>query len=74
MVGYVKGTNVTDLENCLANVLSKTRAYIPPSPFGTSYFPVDTLLASHVPYHDIGFSPMLFNFSVAVEDAFRDVG
>lgn len=33
---------------------------------------MDTLLASHVPYHQIGFSPMLFSFSVAVDDALLD--
>lgn len=69
-MGYVNKTNVADLANDLAKVLSKTRAYIPPSLGGTSYVPVDTLFASHVPYQDTGLSPILFSFSVAVDDAF----
>ena len=71
-MGYVNKTNVADLANDLAKVLSNTRAYIPPSSRGTSYVPVDTLFASHVPYQDTGLSPMLFSFSVAVDDAFFD--
>ena len=74
MEGYLNKTNVTVFENCFENVLSKTNAYMPPSPFGTSYVPVDTLLASQVPCHDMDFSPILFSFSVAaVEEAWREV-
>ncbi len=71
-MGYVNRTKVADLANDLAKVLSKTRAYIAPSFGGTSYVPVDTLFASHVPYQDTGLSPIAFNFSVAVDDAFFD--
>lgn len=60
------------LENCFAKVLSKTKAYIPPSFLGMSYFPVATRLASQMPYHEIGLRPMLFSFSVAVDEALRD--
>ncbi len=73
LVGYVRRTTVTDFESCFAKVLSNTSAYMPPSPLGTSYFPLDTLLASQIPYQNTGLSPMLLSFSVAVEDAFRDV-
>lgn len=72
-MGYVNRTKVADLANDLAKVLSNTRAYMAPSFCGTSYVPVETLFASHVPYHDTGFSPMLFSFSVAVDDEVFDV-
>ena len=73
MEGYVNRTKVTDLENCFEKVLSKTSAYMPPSPFGTSYVPVDTLLASQVPYQVMDFNPILRSFSVAVEEALCEV-
>lgn len=69
-MGYVNKTKIADLANDLAKVLSKTRAYIAPSFLGTSYVPVDTLFASHTPYQDTGLSPILFSFSVALDDAF----
>ena len=71
-MGYVSRTKVADLAIDLEKVLSKTKAYIPPSFTGMSYVPVDTLFASHFPYQDIGLSPILFSFSVAVDDAFLD--
>lgn len=70
-MGKVRSTKVTDLENCFAKVLSKTRPYMPPSSLETSHRPVVTLLASHVPCQYISLSPMLFNFSAAAEEVFR---
>lgn len=33
---------------------------------------MDTQPGSHVPYHEIGFNPIAFNFSVAEDDAFLE--
>lgn len=67
-------TNVAVFDIVFENVLSNTSAYIPPSPLGTLYTPWEILSASHFPIHDFGLKPMLFNFSVAVDEAFLDPG
>lgn len=59
---YVISTKLAVLPSCLEKVLSKTRPYIPPSPSGTSYFPMDTLSPSHFPAHATHFSPMPSSF------------
>ena len=70
-MGYVSRTKVALLDTVFEKVLSKTSANIPPSFCGTSYLPVDTLLASQAPYHEMGLRPKLFSFSTAVDCAFR---
>jgi hypothetical protein len=71
-VGYVKRAKVAFFANCFENVLSNTKAYIPPWSAGTSCFPVNTFSASHFPYQVTVTSPMLFNFSTAVEESFLE--
>lgn len=66
-------TKVAVFEVCLEKVLSNTSAYIAPPSAGTSYFPVDTLSASHFPCQAIKMSPMLLSFSIAVDDTFAEV-
>ena len=63
-------TKVAVFEVCFEKVLSKTSAYIAPPSSGTSYFPVDTLSASHFPYHEIKISPMPLSLSIAEDDGF----
>jgi len=63
-------TKVAVFEVCFEKVLSKTSAYIAPPFTGTSYFPVDTFSASHLPYHEIKISPMLLSLSIAEDEAF----
>lgn len=59
---YVIKTKFAILPTCLENVLSKARPYMPPSPAGTSYFPIETLSPSHFPAHATHFNPMPSSF------------
>src|SRR4051794_5595148 len=72
-VGYVMRTKVAVLETVLLNVLSKTRPYMPPSPAGTSYVPMETRSASHFPCQCTCFSPMADSFSSTTVRSFLDV-
>lgn len=56
-------TKVAVLETVLEKVLSKTRPYMPPSPGGTAYVPMETWSASHFPCHCTCFRPMAESFS-----------
>ena len=64
MVGCVIRTKLTVLEVCFEKVLSNTIPYMPSSPSGTSYCPIVTLSASHLPVHATDFSPMACSFSM----------
>ena len=65
-MGYVIKTKFVVFETCLENVLSNTRPYIPPSPSGTSYLPIETLSPSHLPGHATHFRPIASSFCTTV--------
>jgi hypothetical protein len=66
-------TNVAVLATCLEKVLSKTRPYMPapPSLASTSYCPMDTLSASHLPVHATHFMPRDSRVCITVLASFR---
>jgi hypothetical protein len=66
-------TKVAVLETVLEKVLSKTSPYMPPSPGGTSYVPMDTKSASHFPCQCTCLSPMAASLSNTTVLSFRDV-
>lgn len=66
----MRRTNVAVFEKAKEKVLSNTSPYMPPCPGATAYVPIDTLSASHLPYHCIDMKPFAFNCSWAVEVSF----
>ena len=66
-------TNVAVFDTVLENVLSNTSPYMPPSPSGTSYVPIETFSASHFPAHWTCFRPMADSFSSTNVFSLREV-
>ena len=66
-------TKVAVFDTVLEKVLSKTSPYMPPSPSGTSYVPMETLSASHFPAQCTCFRPIADSFSTTNVLSFREV-
>lgn len=66
-------TKVAVLETFFEKVLSNTSPYMPPSPVGTAYVPMDTMSASHLPCQCTCFSPMADSFSSTTVRSLREV-